>query len=198
MKPLQAFTEIKTLEDFKSEMKQSLKYLGDDYLDPEAADLAIEALGNLPEERQAEFIKYIHHVDKTLSYPGAAEANRHHKIPTILAGLIYYYGYWDKIKDLNMDEIAILSRFSAPKYLQFYENSVEYFDKPILSAIALKISDYMFRGSFIDAADLRLQKGENKETIAEHITNTPLDELKQEGVEAYREKYREIGKYLWE
>lgn len=197
MSKKKAFDQINSIADLRVELQENINYLTGYYLNSETLDAAIAGLNILTEQGQKDYLTFVHHVDKSLSLAGAAKANRYHKIPTIMAGLIYYAYYPSTITDLTLDEITILAKFSIVESLQFYENSVEYYGKPLLSTVASLSPDFMYRDGFMHLANKYLKEGTENSSVVTHFETTPLEDLKQEMFTYEQEIVKEVGKYLW-
>lgn len=191
-KTMRAFAEIKTISDFKQELENSVEYVNGSYFNQETLETAITSLNSMPAEQQARFLSFIHHVDRTMSMAGAAKANRYHKIPTALAGCIYFAQFPETIKDLSYDELSVLARHSAIAPLAFYESAVEKYGQELLAAIVAKSEDYMYRGTYLALASQKISEGQSKEEVVNYITNMPLNELKEESLNAIWK----VGKYI--
>ena len=196
MNKQRAFTDIKTISDLKEELKKHPNYLQNSYLNPETLEAAIKGLEYLSENEAEAYLEFVHHVDKALSMGGTARGNRYHKLPTIMAGLIYYAYYPSTISELSLDEITILSKFSIINPLQFYENSVEYYGKDLLDEISKTTNDFMYRDGFMHLAETKLKSGIPNSQVVTHFANTPLELLKEELFTLEREEMKEVGKYL--
>ena len=119
-----------------------------------------------------------------------------HKLPTILAGCIYIANHEETIKDLSLDELIVLSRFSIVEPPGFYEGAVDYLGKDLLTAVTKKHFDYTYQSAFLDYAESRIREGHTKEGTAAYIRDVPLEQLKEETFEYERKLLEEVGHYL--
>ena len=196
--PTKAFDHVETFEDLSNTIfKMLLDYPHANYMDDASLQESILLHAKMTEEQKKYLLKFVKQVDRKLSFSGAARGNIFHKLPTILAGTIYIANHEDEIKDLTMDELIVLSRFSIVEPPGFYEGAVDYIGKELLSAVVEKHFDYTYQSAFLDYAESRIREGHTKEATAAYIRDIPIDDLKKETFEYERKLIEEAGKYLW-
>ena len=195
--PTKAFDTVETFEDLSNMLFQMiLDYPQTNYLNEETLHEAVLSHATMTDAQKKYFQKFVRQVDRKLSIAGAAHANVFHKLPTILAGSVYIANYGDSIKNLTIDELIALSRFSIVEPPSFYGIAVEYLGKDLLTAVTQKHFDYMYQSAFLDYAESKIRAGLTKEEAAEYIRETPIESLKAEVFEYERKLIEEAGKYL--
>lgn len=194
---LKAFTSVKTINDLKNNLLEYPIYTERSFIDDSTLKLALHGLDVMDENISQQFIAYLHHVDTKMNCPGAANGNRYHKVPTILAGAIYFAYYPDTIADLNFDEIAILSKFSTVEPLSFYKQARNRWTKELLSQITSLSTDHMALSSFMELANLKLDSGMSSSQVTEYMGNTPPATLSQTAYDYIGEELEKGGYYLW-
>ena len=191
-----AFTEIETFDDFRLEIQNSINYLASGCFDQQSAELSMKSLNDMDEKTQKKVLSFMRHVDRSLSRSGANKGNRFHKIPTIMAGCIYLTYYPEQIKDLTMEELTLLARFSVVEAPEFYENAVDYLGQELLSAVSSKHFDHAVKISFLDYAESKIREGEDKKAVAAYVRETPIETLAEEANAYENNILTEVGKYL--
>ena len=194
--PSKAFEHINTFQELIEDVKENMKYLTSGYFHEKGVEVAVKALTEMDEQQQKQTLRYMKLVDRKLTMGGAANGNRFHKIPTLLAGCIYIAYHQDQIKDLNLDELSILSRFSIVEPPEFYETAVDYLGHELLTVVADKHYDFMFQSGYMNYAESKIRNGTPKEVVTQEIKETPVQELSEKVFEWERELIQEAGKYL--
>lgn len=193
---LQAFQNVKTIADFKQQLEANPEYVYKGYFHKETLDYALSGLDIMTEENKTAFLGFIQHIDRKMSMASTAKGNSYHKIPTALAGAIYYAYFPENIEGLNYDIITILAKHLIPKSFESYSTAVDYYGKELLGVIHELGTDFMSRDVLMDLADIKLENGETKDKVVSYMTTTPIETLKQESYD-YIEKSIEIaGRYL--
>ena len=195
--PTKAFEHVETFEDLSGTIYgMLLDYPHASYMDDASLQQSILLHAKMTEEQKQYLLKFVKQVDRKLSFSGAAHGNVFHKLPTILAATIYIANHEDEIKDLTMDELIVLSRFSIVEPPGFYEGAVDYLGKDLLAAVVAKHFDYTYQSAFLDYAESRIREGHTKEETAAYIRDIPIDKLKEETFKYERKLLEEAGKYL--
>lgn len=191
-----AFTEIKTMADFKYELDTHPNYVFRAYFNSDSLEYALNGLNIMTDENEEAFLGFVHHIDKTLSMAGTAHGNRFHKIPTALAGAIFYAYCPETIEGLTYDEIAILAKFAIPETFDFYETSAAYFGKDLLATIHSIGEDFMYHSMYMELADYKLKQGQTKEEVTSFMKDNPLEQVKQEAFDYAQAVIEIAGRYL--
>ena len=194
--PSKAFDHITTFQELIEDVKANMKYLTSGYFHEKGVEVAVQALTDMDERKQKQTLRYMKFVDSKLTMGGAANGNRFHKIPTLLAGCIYIAYHQDQIKDLNLDELAILSRFSIVELPEFYQTAVDYLGHELLTVVSDKHYDFMFQSGYMNYAESKIREGTPREVVTKEIKETPIKELSEKVFEWERELIQEAGKYL--
>lgn len=195
--PTKAFDHVETFEDLSDTIfNMLLDYPHANYMDERSLQESVLSHAKMTEEQKKYLLKFVKQVDRKLSFSGAARGNIFHKLPTILAGTIYIANYGETIRELSIDELIVLSRFSIVEPPGFYEGAVDYLGKDLLTAITQKHFDYTYQSAFLDYAESRIREGYTKEQTAAYIRDIPIDKLKEETFEYERKLIEEAGKYL--
>lgn len=190
------FGEIETYDELRN---AAFQYLLDEqhcYMNDELQKTAITCLKAADEKQQKQIMRYARHLDRKLSFAGAARGNIFHKLPAFLTGCIFLVDHSDIAGELTLDELLLLSRYSAFETPEQLEPTHFYFGKELLGNITEKHFDYMFQWTFLDYADSKLEQGETKEEVAAYIKEVPIEQLKEEAFEYERKSLQEVGMYL--
>lgn len=191
------FGEVETYDDLRN---AAFQYLLDEhhcYMNDELQQASIICLKTADERQRKQIMRYARHLDRKLSSAGAARGNIYHKLPAFLTGCIYLVNHSDIAEELTLDELILLSRYTAFGTPEQLEPTYFYFGKELLGNITEKHFDYMFQWTFLDYADSKLEQGETKEAVATYIKEVPLEQLKEEAFEYERKSFQErLGNYL--
>lgn len=191
-----AFQEVQTIADFKQDLTTYPRYVYKACLTNENVDYALNALNIMTEENEEKFLRFLHHIDRNLSMGGTAAANRYHKIPTALAGAIYFAYYPETVEELSLDEMTVLAKYMCPEPFDNYPAAVEHFGKELLGTIHSIGIDFMYRETYMNLANKKLEEGLPREEVTAYMTSKPIEELNQEAFEFEREELERVGKYL--
>ena len=175
-----AFKEMKTISDYKQEIENSVKYLVDSFFNMNTFKSSMDGLASMSEQQIESFLKFVRHVDETFNMDAAADCNRYHKIPTIVAGSVYFSYFPEVTKELNLDELSTLAFFSVVEPISFYEHAVDTVGKEVLSTVINKTPNYLERMHIMIVVDEQKKAGQTKEDIVKYITDSPLEQLKEE------------------
>lgn len=189
-----AYKDTKTIADLKEDFANFPRYVYQGYFDPESLNYALSGLDIITEENKEYFLEFVHHIDKTMSMAGTANANRYHKIPTILAAAIYYAYYPEKIEDLDYDELAVLAKHAIPEPFEFYQTSRTMFSKELLSTIHNLGDDFMYRSMYTELAEYKITEGKSPNEVTKYFKETPKEKINQEGF-TYSQNMIRIGGY---
>ena len=193
-----AFDHVETFEDLTNTIfGMIIDYPHANYMDEQSLEVAVQSFAQMNEQQQKYLLKFVRQVDRRLSFAGSARGNVFHKLPTILAGCIYIANHEETTKDLSLDELIVLSRFSIVEPPGFYEGAVDYLGKDLLTAVTKKHFDYTYQSAFLDYAESRIREGHTKEETAAYIRDVTLEQLKEETFEYERKLLEEVGHYLW-
>lgn len=191
------FGEVETYEDLTNTVYQYLLDEHHCYMSDELLETAIAGLKVADARQQKQLLRYARHIDRKLSMAGAARGNIYHKLPAFLTGSIYLVYNSDTVKNLTLDELALVARYAAFETPDLLEPTVHYFGQELLGAVTAKHFDYMFQWTFLDYAESKIKQGQTKEAVASYIREVPLDKLKEEAFEYERKTFQErIGNYL--
>ena len=188
-----------TVETYEGLRETTFQYLLDEhpcYMNDGLQKTAIMCLKSADERQQKQIMHYARHLDRKLSSPGASRGNLFHKLPAFLTGCIYLVNHSDIAEELTLDELVLLSRYSAFEPPEQLELIYYYFGKELLGNITEKHFDYMFQWTFLDYADNKLQQGETKEGVAAYIKEVPIEQLKEDAFEYERKSLQKVGMYL--
>lgn len=193
---LRAYSDSVTLTDFKEDLLNYPQYVDTAFFNPESRAIALRNLNNMTESQEKQFLSYLVCLDQTMSMPGAANANRFHKIPTALAGCIYLVTFPEAVADLTNDELCVLAKSAITESTSDYVELKEKIGKELLSIIVSRGEDHMYRSEFLDLAIDMLDGGATKSTVASFMKKTPLASLKQQAHDHIAQKIEEAYKYL--
>lgn len=191
------FKEVNNIEDFKAVITENIDYISNricGFMPEDTLNIALQGLSSFPKEQEKNFISFVKRVDKSYSSPGSYNGNAWHKLPTVLAGSIYYNYYPDTISTLTLDEMVLLSYFSFVTPITFYETSVEKYSKELLSAIIEKTQNdrYDSMSIFILADKMMRKDNKTKEETTKHIKQTPLEQLQEEEKQVTIEMFEKV------
>lgn len=176
-KKLKLFDEVTTYDDVKNIIRENVNYLNNGYFNIESLTEGINSLNNLPLDKQSKVLKLVNQIDKTMSLPGSANQNSYHKIPTLLAGILYYDKYDNQISSYSLDEQTILAHYSITQGPTFYQSATKTYNKQIISCIAIKSKDLFTRDDLMFLTQQLIVEEKKGEEIIEYITSTPQDTL---------------------
>lgn len=186
-----------TYQDIKKEVEANLDSILDikrGYFDDTAAMAGFQSLGRMDEQKQKEFVKFALFVDRKMNFAGQAKQNRTDKIPTILAGAIYYDRHYEEIMQYELKEQMLLAKFSVMQPLSFYDQASSNYPKELIKAIVRKERNYAFQEWYIELAENYLEKGWTPKEITDYINNNSQENLHKE----YIEYDTKIMRELWE
>lgn len=176
----QLFNKVTTYDDIKNIIRDNANYLNTGYFNIQSLSQGINSLYNLSVEKQSKVIEFAHQLDHSLKLIGAAKQNCYHKIPTLLAGIIYYDKYYDEFSSYSLDEQTILAKFSIIQPPEFYQSATKTYTKEIVNCIANKSTDFFIRSDLMFLTRELLNEKKQTKEIKEYITTTPQDDLLQE------------------
>lgn len=192
-----AYTTVKTIEDFKSNLLEYPEYVDKNFMPKDLIQMSLQGLNEMDRETSTRFLTCLHHIDKKFSEAGAANANRFHKVPTILASAIYFAYCKDSIEGLSDDEIALLSEYSIPEPFNFYETAKTTWPKELLGAINSVSDDYMELQDYMLLADHQINEGTSKQEVITYFTETPHEIIKNTAFAYVAEQFEKGAIYLW-
>lgn len=160
-------------------VSQNAQYLANGYFSLGVVPVGISALKQISVEQQPKFCEFVSYVDKHFVL-SSKMTNLYHKIPTIVAGSIYFVHQEDTAKDLSVEELATLAKYSITQPVDFYEKSPTVFTKDVLETVVKKTSDFFSRDSLMYLVDEAFSRGDTAEDVIQKISNVSLDELLQE------------------
>ena len=196
----EAFFDINTIDEFMNAIENShenMKSLYDNYFYDDNLILAIMCVNSMKNDelKEKEFIKYMHFVDKKLNFPGEAQQNRRHKIPTIFAGAIYIDKFNKEFNIYTDQEKMIISKYSAFEPLDFYENVNHYFGKRVMDAVVSKNKNWGFQDDFLKIVrkyvDLK-----SEDEIIDYLNEHDEGELIRECFRDFQELLEKMGAYI--
>lgn len=160
-------------------VSQNTQYLANGYFLSDVVPIGISAMKNISVECQPKFCEFVSYVDKHFVL-SSNMTNLYHKIPTIVAGSIYFVHQEDMAKELSVEELATLAKYSITQPVDFYEQASTTFTKDVLATVVEKTTDFFARDSLMYLVDEAFSRGDIKEEIMQKITSEPLDALLQE------------------
>lgn len=182
MKKRQVFEEIKTKDDLTKMFQNNIEYLIDGYLNQNvAANVIVKSL-SMNEEQEKEVLSFLHFVDSKMNFPGQGDYNKRHKIPTIVSGINYILNHEDRIKELNQDELMVLSKLSITEDEEAYSNLLDIYTKDILSEIVSKDNRYGFREFFVTVVEKLHEEGKKEKAILKYLKDNKNEDLIQEAI----------------
>ena len=194
MRTNKAFSDAKTYEEFLNIFKDNIEYAESGYMNREALRFALPLMQSLDDKTQDEYLRYIKKVDENISAP--MTANLYHKMPLLLSSVIYFSEHKEKIADLSFDELVTLARHSITQPLTFYEKSVEYFTRPLLTTIVNKTKNYMDRETLMSWSDEQISEVREPSDISKYISDTDENELQRKIIEFEEKAIQKAGEYL--
>lgn len=197
MRKSSLFKEVKNIEDIKQILENDIDYIFNKpgcFINGDTLEMAFQGLGSFPKEQEQKFVSFVKRVDKSFYSPGSYKGNAYHKYPVVIAGLMYYRYYPDKISELNLDELVLLSSFSFVAPPSFYEHAVDQFGKEMLSSIIEKTSNNRDNNmSIIMLADhIMKEDNKTKEETTEYIKRTPIEQLLEEEKQVTIEMFKNV------
>ncbi len=190
-----AYKDLTTIAEFKEDLEAFPRYTTG-YFPEDTIDYAFSALSMLEQEDEKKFVKFIHHVDKSLSMGGTANANRFHKIPTLLSGAIFFAYYPESIEDLDFDELAILAKYTICTTADKYPVYAQKFSKRLLRTVHDIGPDFMYRSEYIDYANHLIDEGSQADDVADYFRTEPLEKIKKEAMDYSYAQIQEAYKHL--
>ena len=188
------FDHVENFEEFTDTIYNMIKDNPQaSYMDESSLEESILSLAKMTDNQKKYTLKFVHQVDRKLSFACAARGNIFHKLPTVLSGCIYIANHEDSIRNLTMDELIVLSYFSIVEPPGFYEGAVEYLGKDLLTAVTQKHFDYTSQSAFLDYAESRIRDGYSKEETAEYIRDISTEQLKKETFEHDQRIFEKAG-----
>lgn len=151
-----------------------------------------ENLINLPLEDRNQFLDFVHYVDESFSSYGYYSFLGQ-KILTILAGATYYKEYYEDIKDLNVQEVAILAKYSVIDPISEYSLNIQKFPKEILDVVSKKTKDFIMRDELMMFINLSDRENKNTGELCMKIQKTSLQDLTEESYKLQEQLLEERG-----
>lgn len=180
------FNKTTNYEEFLDEMKRQIPEMSKYYLHEETLPVALQALATQDQKTRKRILDFANSVDRKMNFGGQAHKNRYHKIPTILAGAIYFSEYPDSVEQLDADEMEILAKHSITFPISFYKNATMYYTKQLLRTIYEIGPDFMFRTGYMFLTEKYFDQGKSPDEINTYFKNSNLKELLEESFEYER------------
>ena len=192
-KERKAFNEVNDVNELKKVFQENIKYLTNGYFNPELLEYTIESLDNLtPEENKYLFV-LIHELDEKMNHPGQSNKGLFHKIPTILASIIYIKDYYQHVTKYQPYELATLSRFSVINRLPEYQDSITLYTPNILKEVLNKSKDFFAHHTILIVVEKMLTENKTEQEIIEYIKNTDYKNIMIEKLKIETELKRSLG-----
>ena len=177
------FNKTTDYNDFLEEMKRQIPEMSKYYMDEESLKVAIQSIQTVDEPTRKKILAFANSVDRKMNFGGQAHKNRYHKIPTILAGAIYYSEFPESVASLDVDELEILAKHSITFPISFYKNATMYYTKQLLRTIYEIGPDFMYRTGYMFLTEKYFEQGKTSEEINEYFKTSNLQELLEESFE---------------
>lgn len=168
-----------TYESVVETVSKNTSYLVNGYFTTEVVPVGILALKDIPKEQQQKFCDFVDYVDRHFVV-STKNVNLYHKIPTIVAGSIYFTNYYDMINHLTVEEVSILAKYSITQPISFYEQAPAIFTKDVLGTVARKTPDFFARDDLMYLVEEQFSQDVSKEAVIGRLTEESLDLLLQE------------------
>ena len=188
------FNKTTDYEEFLKEMKEQIPSMSKYYFHEDSLPIALNAILTKDESTRKKILSFANSVDRKMNFASQAHKNRYHKIPTILAGAVYYSEYPDTIADLDNDELEILAKHSITLPISFYKQATMYYTKQLLRTIYEIGPDYMYRTGYMFLTEKYFEQGKTPEEVNEYFSNSDLKELLEESFEYERMTMEEAFK----
>lgn len=158
---------------------EHVDYLSNGYFTSDVVARGVHDLKHIPSNRQKKFCEFVSYVDRSFA-TNFKNPNFYHKIPTIVAGSIYFTEYFSQVADLSKEEMSVLAKYSITHNNDFYEDAPDIFSKDVLQVIVSKTPDFFARDSLMFLFHNKLSTAIDKETLALEFENKPLHGLLEE------------------
>ena len=180
------FNKTTDYNEFLEEMKRQVPEMSKYYFNDETLPSALQAIATQDPNKRKKILAFANSVDRKMNFGGQAHKNRYHKIPTILAGALYYSEYPESVEDLDVDEMEILAKHSITFPISFYKQATMYYTKQLLRTIYEIGPDYMFRTGYMFLTEKYFDQGKTPEEVNTYFRNSNLKELLEESFEYER------------
>ena len=180
------FNKTTDYEELLEEMKRQIPEMSRYYFHEETLPVAIASLSTQDPNKRKRILDFANSVDRKMNFGGQAHKNRYHKIPTILAGAIYYSEYPESVEELDADEMEILAKHSITFPISFYKNATMYYTKQLLRTIYEIGPDFMFRTGYMFLTEKYFDQGKTPDEINTYFKESDLKELLEESFEYER------------
>lgn len=193
------FESVNSIDDFKKIIvndNDNINYLYRNYVNDENIILSIMCLNSLKRDndKEEEFVKFIHYVDKKMNFPKEAHQTRRHKIPTLFASAIYFDKYYDNFSIYTEQEKMIIAKYSALESIDFYENINHLFSKKVMDTVILKNNDWSYQEEFLDIV-LKYINSKSEDEIISYLLEHNDNELLKENSMSFDRIVEEMGDY---
>lgn len=165
--------------DIVDVVSQNTQYLANGYFSSDAVSTGILALKHISVEQQSKFCEFVSYVDKHFVL-SSSMANLYHKIPTIVAGSIYFVHQEDMVRNLSVEELSTLAKYSITEPIDFYEQAPTIFTKNVLNTVVKKTTDFFARDSLMYLVDDTFSRCHSERDIIQKISTESLDKLLRE------------------
>ena len=180
------FNKTTDYNEFLEEMQRQVPKMSKYYFNDETLPVALQAIATQDPNKRKKILAFANSVDRKMNFGGQAHKNRYHKIPTILAGALYYSEYPESVEDLDVDEMEILAKHSITFPISFYKQATMYYTKQLLRTIYEIGPDYMYRTGYMFLTEKYFDQGKTPEEINTYFKNSDLKELLEESFEYER------------
>ena len=180
------FNKTTDYNEFLEEMKRQIPEMSKYFMDEESLKVAIQSIQTVDEPTRKKILAFANSVDRKMNFGGQAHKNRYHKIPTILAGAIYYSEFPESVASLDVDVLEILAKHSITFPISFYKNATMYYTKQLLRTIYEIGPDFMFRTGYMFLTEKYFDQGKTPDEINTYFKESDLKELLEESFEYER------------
>ena len=196
-KSKKAFENIKTTNDLIKIFEENIDLIMYGYFNEKLLETALLSLNNFDNEKLKHLYKLIQVTDSKINQAGQARYGLRHKIPTILASIIYIEYFFEEIKKYQPEEMLVLARFTASNNLEEYEESIKIYPQEILKEVIKKNKSIISCDNVMIAVQMLREKEKTTNEIIEYLQSKSYDEIRNDAEEYEREiiKYMEEFEY---
>jgi hypothetical protein len=191
MKGKALFDSINSIEELEKFLLSDSIFteINKSFFNCENLDEVFASLKNIDKEKEKKLLSYLKCLDKNLRNTSARSTNARQKIPTLLAGIIYITKYYNETLDYCLDDIMILSHYSAMEDMDFYLESTNILPKKILDLFKTKSPGFIIYDEYIEIVRDLYDEGYSEEEIITYLNSKSSKEL----LDIYKNKMEEIA-----
>ena len=137
----------------------------------------IKSGSRLNKEKETKLIELANEADKF--YTKAMElVLDYHKVNSVMTGTILLDKNYDRVKELNPEELLSLSYFMCNKTMDKYDDYLKIFNKDVVEAACAKTEQAADRIYPLEAPSILVEQGKLKpENIVDYINNTDIHDM---------------------